>query len=125
MEDVMLVNSVPFLVTLSRKTRLWTAEHIPNCSVASLGSSPKKVIQMYGRGGFVVNMIKADQEFEKLEESLGKLVQFNTAAAREHVGEIERSNRTKYPEEGQSGQLRLPIRIFAKTGGCPPSLLCD
>ena len=41
-----------------------------------------------------MNMIMADQEFKKLEESLGKLVQFNTAAAREHVGEIKRSNRT-------------------------------
>ena len=46
--DVMFVNSVPFLVTLSRKIRLRTAEHIPNCSVALLGSSLMKVIQMYG-----------------------------------------------------------------------------
>ena len=39
-------------------------------------------------------MIMADQEFGKLEESLGKIVQFNTTAAHEYVGEIKRSNRT-------------------------------
>ena len=28
--DVMLVNGVPFLVTMSRRIRLRTAEHVPN-----------------------------------------------------------------------------------------------
>ena len=51
-------------------------------------------MQMYGRGGFVVNLIMADQEFEKLQEPLGDLVQINTAASRKHVGEIKRSNRS-------------------------------
>ena len=45
-------------------------------------------------GDFLVNLIMADQEFEKLQEPLGNIVQINTSAAREHVGEIERSNRT-------------------------------
>ena len=62
----MFVNLVPFLVILSRKIRSQTSEHIPNQNSVSLGSSLKKVIQMYGRGGFVVNLIMANQEFEKL-----------------------------------------------------------
>ena len=86
------MNLVPFLITLSRKIRLGALEHIPNSTAALLGSSLKKVMQMYGRGGFAVNLIMADQEFEKLQDSLGPIVEINTAAALEHMGEIERSN---------------------------------
>ena len=42
---------------------------------------------MYAHGGFIVNIILMDQEFDKLESKLD-LVEINTAAAREHVGEI-------------------------------------
>ena len=38
-----------------------------------------------------MNLIMADQEFEKLQETLGALVQMNTTAALEHVEEIEQS----------------------------------
>ena len=89
----MFVNSAPFLVTFSWKIRLRTAEHIPNRTAASLVSSLSKIIQMYAKGGFVVNLVLMDQEFDKLEGKLD-LVEINTTAAREHVGEIERSIRT-------------------------------
>ena len=64
--DVMFVRLVLCLVAFAQKIRLRTVEHITNCTVVCLGSRLKKVIQMYGRGGFVINLIMVDQEFEKL-----------------------------------------------------------
>ena len=52
-----------------------------------------KVVYGYARGGFVVNLMLMDQEFEKIKDVL-PLVEVNTTAAREHVPEIERNIRT-------------------------------
>ena len=49
----------------------------------------KKVISLYARGGFIVNLALMDKEFDKVQEHL-PFLQINTTAAREHVGEIER-----------------------------------
>ena len=77
--DVMFVNGVAFLVTLSRKLRLVTAEHIPTRTAAQLSSSLNKIVRLYQRGGFNVNVILMDQEFDKVEGELG-LVEVNTSA---------------------------------------------
>ena len=66
--DVIFVNGVPFLVTLSRKIRLLTAEHIPSCTVKQLGISLMKIVNFYQRCGYVVNVIMMDQEFDKVED---------------------------------------------------------
>jgi len=89
----MFVNGVPFLVTMSRKIHLQTAEHIQTRTVTQLGSSLSKIVKKYARGGFTVNLILMNQEFDKLDGALG-LVEINTTAAREHVGEIEQDIRT-------------------------------
>ena len=83
--DVMFINGVSFLVMLSRKIKLRTAEHIQTRTAESLSNSLIKVVTMYARGGFNVNIVLMDQEFDKLESKLD-LVEINTTAAREHVG---------------------------------------
>ena len=87
---VMFVNGVQFLTTLSRKIKLRTVEHIQTRAAVSLSNALTKILKLYARGGFVVNLIMMDGEFAKLESSFD-LVEINTTAAREHVGEIERS----------------------------------
>ena len=52
-----------------------------------------KMVHGYARGGFVVNLMLMDQEFEKIKDLL-PLVEVNTTAAREHVPETERHIRT-------------------------------
>ena len=91
--DVMFVNEVPFLTTLSRRIRLFTVEHLSSRSAKQLSSSLNKVIQYYKRANFIVNVILMDQEFDKVVDEL-PMVEINTSAAREHVGEIERGIRT-------------------------------
>ena len=92
--DVMFVNGVAFMMTLSRDINLVTAEFTPSRTAKQLGSSLMKVVKgMYERNGFVVNAILMDLEFESVKE-VCPLVEINTVAAREHVGEIERMIRT-------------------------------
>ena len=92
--DMIIVNSVPFLVTLSRKIKLQTVEHVPNHTAALLSSSQIKVIKMYQRGVFIVNLILMDQEFNKLEEVIESIdgsignVEIHTTAAHKYMGKI-------------------------------------
>ena len=59
--DVMFVNGMPLLITLSRRIRLLTVEHIPSRTVNQLGSSLNKIVNLYDPGGFVVNVVLMDQ----------------------------------------------------------------
>ena len=86
--DVMFVNGVPFLVTLSRKIRLFTVEFLPSHTAAKLSEYIVKDSKLYARGGFMVQTILMDQEFDKVKDKMPSL-EVNTTAAREHVCEIE------------------------------------
>ena len=50
--DLMYVNGVTFLTTLSRKIKLRTIEHVQTRTVASLSNALNKVLKLYARGGF-------------------------------------------------------------------------
>jgi hypothetical protein len=92
--DVMFVNGIAFLVTMSRGIKFITAEHIPTRTAKQLSKSLKRIMQLYSRGGMVVQTILMDMEFDKTVEPLMVEVTVNTSAAREHVAKIEQSIRT-------------------------------
>ena len=87
--DVMFVHSIPSLVNFSRKIRLITVEHVPTSTAVQLAKSLMNIIKLYARGRLVIRLFLMDMEFEKIKDKVG-LVEINTTAAREHVGEIER-----------------------------------
>ena len=89
----MFVSGIPFLVTLSDSIKYTTAEFIPTRTAGQLANSLMKVVYGYAHGGFVVNLMLMDQEFEKIKDVL-PLVEVNTTAARGHVPKIERHIRT-------------------------------
>ena len=92
--DVMFVNGIAFLVSLSRGIRIHTYEHVPNLKALQLSRPIKRIINLYARGGFTVRTIMMDMKFKKVKDQKGmELVDINTTAAREHVGEIERGKR--------------------------------
>ena len=66
-----------------------TAENVPGRTAVELANPLLKVTKMYARGGFVVKTCYMDKEFDKMKEIVG-LLEVNTAAAQEHVAEIER-----------------------------------
>ena len=61
--DVMFVNGIAFLTTLSRDIRLRTIEFVPSHTAAQLGRSLMKIVTLYTRGGFIVRITLMDMEF--------------------------------------------------------------
>ena len=51
------------------------------------------MIKLYRRGGFIIRVILMGIEFERVDKLMGN-VKVNIAAAREHVGEVDRTIRT-------------------------------
>ena len=87
--DVIFVCGLPFLITFSRNIKMTTAEFTPNRTAGRLAKSIKKIVKLYARGGFIVNLALMDIEFEKISDLVGFL-EVNTMAARKHVGDVER-----------------------------------
>jgi len=93
--DVMFVNSIPMLVTVSRNLRFGTVEELPSRSVANLVKALTRVTKVYKRAGFPVTLSLMDGEFETLRGDLADAnVTLNTTGRDEHVGDIERFIRT-------------------------------
>jgi hypothetical protein len=87
--DVMFVDGVPFLVSVSRGINLITAEFTASRTAKRLAEYIKNILRLYHRCGCVVTTLLLDNEFEKLTQHLPSIVA-NTTAAREHVTEVER-----------------------------------
>jgi len=90
---VTLAADVFFLITVSRRIKFITAEHVQVRTATSLSKHLTRVLQVYGRAGFKVRTILMDGEFEKVR-NLMPCVECNTMAAKEHVSEAERTIRT-------------------------------
>jgi hypothetical protein len=86
--DVMFVNCIAFLTTLSWKLRLATIEHLPLHTATQLSNSLLKIVRLYACTGFIVRIIVMDQEFNKVKDTC-EMVKLNTTAARKHIGEIK------------------------------------
>ena len=72
----------------SVKIKFGTTQFLPKRTARILVDSLTKVIMMYTRGGFIVNLALMDKEFDAIKECV-PFLEVNTTAAREHVGEIE------------------------------------
>jgi hypothetical protein len=78
---VMFVNGLPFLVTSSRGISLVTIEYLPSRTAKRLALTLERVMmKVYIRGGFIVQTMMMDMEFEKLVDLLTN-VTINTTAA--------------------------------------------
>jgi hypothetical protein len=86
--DVMFVNGIAFLTTLSRKLQLSTVEQLPSRTAMQLSNSLTKIVRLYAHTGFIVRVIMMDQEFDKVKDACN-MVEINTTAARKHVGKIK------------------------------------
>ena len=65
--DVMFVRRIPFLVTLSRKIKFRMTQFLPKSKAGTLADSLTKVIMLYARDGFIVNLALMDKEFDALK----------------------------------------------------------
>ncbi len=91
--DVFFVNGTGFLMTVSRRIKFITAEHVPVRMAKSLAKHKDQVLHVYAQAGFTVRTILMDGEFEKMKDLVPQL-ECNTTATKEHVSEAEQGIRT-------------------------------
>ena len=114
--DIMYVNNIPFMVTISRNLKFITAEVIKSKTNTVFGQAIKNVLDVYRAGGFDVDILLMDGEFESARTTFAEHgVRLNTTARDEHVGEVERAIRTlKERTRGTYNTLpfnKIPPRI--------------
>ena len=88
--DVMYINGMAMLVTISRNIKLGTIEGIHSTSADNLAATIMSIIRVYRQGGFKVSVTLMDGEFERVCDPLADMgVQLNLTLCDEHVREIE------------------------------------
>ena len=93
--DIMYVNRVAMVVSISRSIKFGTIEAIPNNKSGVILKSVQAIIQIYRRNGYVVELALMDGEFEHLRGDLASMgVTLNDTSRDEHVGDVERFIRT-------------------------------
>ena len=113
--DLMYVNRVPLLVTLSRNIKFGTVEAVKDRKEATLLKGIATVTALYRKVGFKVTTALMDGEFVPLRGGLAEIgITFNETSRDEHVGDIERYIRT-VKERMRAIYNTLP---FHKVPGC-------
>jgi uncharacterized protein (UPF0332 family) len=96
--DIMYVNRIPFLVTISKHIKFGTVEVLPNRSNKTLLAGLKNVFRLYRQRGFQVTVVEADPEFAPMKDAIagddGLRAHLNCCSEDEHVPPIERRIRT-------------------------------
>ena len=94
--DLMFVNMEVFLTGIDGSIRDRHCGHIENRSGKHILSGLDKVLRSYNAGGFKINVISCDREFEPvIDEVMTRMgITMNYCSAGEHVPMAERHNRT-------------------------------
>ncbi len=86
--DIFFVDRMVILITISRRIKFVTAEHVPVRTAKSLAKHLDRVVHVYARAGYTTRTILMDGEFEKINDLVPQL-ECNTTAAKEHVSKAE------------------------------------
>ena len=112
--DIMCINEVKFLVSTSKRMKYINIIYIKDRMKSTLLEAIDKVLWTSNKGGFVVNKVSADPEFEIIRDELEENdIALETAAAQVHVPEIERCIRV-IKERYRAQFNRLPYRAINK-----------
>ena len=71
--DIMYVNKIPFLMSVSRHLRFGTAQHIKNQQGATIFNGIRAIHQIYLQRGFQIRNAFMDGQFEPLRGNLAEL----------------------------------------------------
>ena len=112
--DVMYINKMPFLVTISDKIGFTTLEHLPNCQNHNLHQGVRNVSRVYRECGFKVISADMDNAFAYIEQDLwDEKISPNFVSASEHVAKVERRNRV-IKERARAMRHSLPFKCIPK-----------
>jgi hypothetical protein len=108
--DIMFINGLPFMVSISRKIKFTTVEYLLGRKHDHLVKSIRKIINLYRKRGFTVDTALMDREFECLRADLHEL-NLKTTAASEHVPDVERQIRV-LKERSRAIRRTLPFNAI-------------
>ena len=110
--DVMKVNGIPFLMTISKHIKFGSAGKLDSLDNKTIISHFRVVVRVYATRGFRVSIILVDNQFESMQGDLADLGAIvNIVSRDEHVPEVERYNRT-IKERVCSVYNILPFQYF-------------
>ena len=91
--DILYVQGIPFVHTISKKLKLRTTAMIPRRNKTQLVNAVNKAVKVYTDRGFTVTDIHADLEFDCIRDDVAP-IHLEIVPKDEHVHEVERSIRT-------------------------------
>ena len=68
--DMLFINVMLFLATISEHLHYHTIEHIPNCQSSTYRSVIDRIFRLYNAAGFYIKKIRCDIEFKNLMEPI-------------------------------------------------------
>jgi hypothetical protein len=91
--DIMFIDEVRFLITVSKHLKYITIRFIENRKTETLLEALKPVISTYNKAGFTIHEVHCDREFEHAKTDLESEYQLtvNLTAAQEHEPTVERT----------------------------------
>jgi Reverse transcriptase (RNA-dependent DNA polymerase) len=110
--DFLFVQGHPFFHTISRDLQFRTIAAVPDRKHSTILTELQAVIKLYAVRGFIVCDIHADTEFECIRADVLP-IHLDVVPADDHVGEVERSNRT-VKERARACVHGLPFRRIPK-----------
>jgi hypothetical protein len=110
--DVMKVNKIPFLVSISRAIKFGTVAWLKNTKGPAILECIRNVRNIYVKRGFILEIIEVDGQFEPLRGDLAEMgITLNKCSREEHVPVAERRIRT-LKERCRSISNTLPFPKF-------------
>ena len=108
--DIMFVNSIPFMMSIFCSISFGMVEPLTGTKAEHLLHAIKNIRNTYTQGGFKVDWMLMDGQFENLQGDIANLgIRLNEVAEDEHVGEIEWYSRT-VKERCRSACTALPFK---------------
>ena len=93
--DIMYINGMPFLTTISKNIKYHTAMWVANHMAPTITTLAESVLKLYQLAGFQVTEVCSDHEFKPVLHVIqdsGWSFMTNLANAQEHVPEAECNN---------------------------------
>jgi hypothetical protein len=113
--DIMYIDELPFLVTVSKYIKYITIRFIDDRSNETILEALQFVFPVYQAAGFTVKEIHCDREFASLQSKLEReyKVTVNLTSAQEHQPDVERAIRT-IKERYRAMYHRCPFKMWPK-----------
>ena len=113
--DVMFVNELPFLTTISKRLYYRTALFLPTRTSRDLFAILDRTLRVYNDNGFTISHIECDNEFRKIFEEVEDDLDVNMVfvSPRTHQPDAERNNRV-LKERMRATYHRLPYAALPK-----------